>query len=95
MHAGQMRLSKGVWKRAQFIATQGWEYTMTFATLVAIVDRKWLLTDAPPRPEPPIASTYAGVLTYPIVPGDEITANVNVGVRDGDPSNPTVIIEPE
>lgn len=89
-YAGQYRLSAGQWTRKQFLTANGFEYTIKFATIVAILKRVWPAT-VPPTP--PTPDTYVGVLTYPVVPGDQITAVVNVGYSDNDSENPVVTFD--
>lgn len=92
--AANYRVSNGKWTRAQFIATKGWEYTLRFGVLAAIAKVKW--PDIVP-PQPPVASSYAGLLTYPIVPRAELTVTADVGVRDNPPAddNPNVTVPEE
>lgn len=87
-YAGQYRLGGGQWTRKQYLAVNGFEYTLRFASLVAIVKRRW--DDVTP-PQAPTASTYANVLSYPIIPVGQGKANFNVGFTD-DPTNPTVVV---
>lgn len=93
--AGTLKISKGKYTRGNaLVGKNGVEYRQVFAVGYTIVDRKW---DAPAPgdpPRPPIPSTYAGdeLLTYPVVPGDELTIVADVGRRDAPPADDNVTI---
>ncbi len=75
--AGRYTLSKGMWTtNDQAIATRGFEYRLVFAVAVPIVLRAW---DALQIPD---ADAAAAGVTYPTIPGEELTIAADVGKQD-------------
>ncbi len=98
VRAGNYTLGRGSWTRNTLIAKNGYEYQLPFAVVQPIVDRLWELSDpdAPAGPEnpptEPDASAAADATTYPVVPAEELTAIVDVGVHDDPPADDNVTI---
>lgn len=99
--AGRYVFSKAGFTRSSLIATNGFEYVMTFAVAVPVVKRRWAALpdpDAPPSPENPAeapdASTYTGeqANTYATAPSDEVEIDADVGQQDDAPDNVAIVI---
>lgn len=85
VRAGRYTLSSGKWMRTTLLARNGFEYRLVFGIAVPIILRTaWDSVRAP------TTADFAEGQTYPTVPGDELTIQADVGVRDEPPAEDNV-----